>query len=390
MQIALAEQLKYYRRRDNRTQEDLALALGVTSQAVSRWETGTCYPDMELIPVIANYFGVSIDELFGYHGEREAKINDLVKKITEMNRQNNGVDLCVEECIRLAREGLVEFPGNESLMLCLASVLFNAGYVRHGEKHLTDENGYDTYDVEGNGSCAEWQEAIPLYEKVLETLPVGEKYHRALGELVQLYANTGKLEKADAKIAKAPGIGESRELLRLVAHRNKAGSAYHGKAILELAKTCAEVMVWSVMLNQKYLTDAEAEESIGNAIGVMKSACPDGNFGFYHQNMIWLTMYYSEFLWKVGKKEAAFEALDEALMHARALEKAFSATEVSYTAPLLRNLREPSYHAPEVEIAETLPVDWPWWQSPDYREVKAEMEADPRWKAWVEKTKDTY
>jgi transcriptional regulator with XRE-family HTH domain len=61
----LSEQIREFRRRDGRTQEDLANALGVTAQAVSRWEKGICYPDMEVMPSLANYFGVSIDELFG-------------------------------------------------------------------------------------------------------------------------------------------------------------------------------------------------------------------------------------------------------------------------------------------------------------------------------------
>ena len=66
MEVKLGEHLRSLRRRDGRTQEDLAAALDVTPQAVSRWENGSCYPDMALIPSMANYFGVTIDELFGY------------------------------------------------------------------------------------------------------------------------------------------------------------------------------------------------------------------------------------------------------------------------------------------------------------------------------------
>jgi len=74
---------------------------------------------MEMIPSIANYFGISIDELFGYDNERSKKINLLAEKIHAMNVQNNGVDINVDECIRLAREALIEFPGNETLIQSL-------------------------------------------------------------------------------------------------------------------------------------------------------------------------------------------------------------------------------------------------------------------------------
>ena len=65
MQLNIGTKIKELRRRDGRTQEALAEALGVTNQAVSRWESGGSYPDMEIVPAIANYFHVSIDELFG-------------------------------------------------------------------------------------------------------------------------------------------------------------------------------------------------------------------------------------------------------------------------------------------------------------------------------------
>ena len=80
MQLNIGTKIKELRRRDRRTQEALAEALGVTNQAVSRWESGGSYPDMEIVPAIANYFHVSIDELFGYHDDREDRIKNILEK----------------------------------------------------------------------------------------------------------------------------------------------------------------------------------------------------------------------------------------------------------------------------------------------------------------------
>ena len=178
MHLDLGQKIRELRQRDGRTQEALAEAIGVTSQAVSRWEANGGYPDMETIPSIANYFGVSIDELFGYSNERSKKIDELVAKIEQMNLQNNGEDINIDECISFARNALIEFPNNEKIMLCLASVLYNAGYVRYGEHHLSDDEGYDVMDVERHRTYAEWNEAILLYEKLLKTMENGEARQR--------------------------------------------------------------------------------------------------------------------------------------------------------------------------------------------------------------------
>ena len=70
MKLNIGESIRELRHACGKTQEMLANSLGVTAQAVSRWEAGATYPDMELIPSIANFFGISIDHLFGYSGER--------------------------------------------------------------------------------------------------------------------------------------------------------------------------------------------------------------------------------------------------------------------------------------------------------------------------------
>ena len=70
MQVKIGEKIKDLRKVTGRKQEDLATALGVTPQAVSRWEANGGYPDMEMIPSIANYFHITIDELFGYNNDR--------------------------------------------------------------------------------------------------------------------------------------------------------------------------------------------------------------------------------------------------------------------------------------------------------------------------------
>ena len=62
--INIGKNIKSFRRRCGFTQAYLAERLGISVQAVSKWENGTSMPDIMLLPEIARAFGVSIDELF--------------------------------------------------------------------------------------------------------------------------------------------------------------------------------------------------------------------------------------------------------------------------------------------------------------------------------------
>ncbi len=64
--IKINEQIAFLRKQKGLTQEELAGALGVTNQAVSKWESAQCCPDIGLLPDIAKLFNVSVDELIGY------------------------------------------------------------------------------------------------------------------------------------------------------------------------------------------------------------------------------------------------------------------------------------------------------------------------------------
>lgn len=62
----LAKKIKTLRKNKKMTQEELAEVLSVSSQAVSKWENCISAPDIELLPIIARYFGITMDELFDY------------------------------------------------------------------------------------------------------------------------------------------------------------------------------------------------------------------------------------------------------------------------------------------------------------------------------------
>ena len=63
--MTFAEIIVKYRKELGLTQEGLAQKLGVTNQAVSKWESGLSCPDIALLPQLADLFGITIDELFG-------------------------------------------------------------------------------------------------------------------------------------------------------------------------------------------------------------------------------------------------------------------------------------------------------------------------------------
>ncbi|MBQ1223319.1 MAG: helix-turn-helix transcriptional regulator, partial [Oscillospiraceae bacterium] len=61
MNINLGEKLKSLRKEKNVSQEKLAQYLNVSFQAVSKWENASTYPDIELLPEIARFFGITVD-----------------------------------------------------------------------------------------------------------------------------------------------------------------------------------------------------------------------------------------------------------------------------------------------------------------------------------------
>ena len=110
MSANLGDKIRQLRKGKGISQEVLAQYLGVSFQAVSKWETGTTLPDVTLIPAIASFFGVSTDELFDY------------------NR------LEAERRERILREGLKKYPGNDVI---LNNLLYTMAAPERGEEMVT-------------------------------------------------------------------------------------------------------------------------------------------------------------------------------------------------------------------------------------------------------------
>ncbi len=121
MAIKIGENIKKLRMERRVTQDMLANALMITPQAVSRWESGATCPDIECLPLIADYFSVSIDELLSYRlSEREEKLAEIKREAERLAE-----DGTVEERIAYMREALISYPFDDDLKLQLAVALYH-------------------------------------------------------------------------------------------------------------------------------------------------------------------------------------------------------------------------------------------------------------------------
>lgn len=92
--LKLNDQITFLRKQKGVTQEELANVLDVTNQAVSKWESAQCCPDIQLLPKIAKYFDVSIDELMGYS----------VEKLISEDKTTFAIDPKIDDAVRIAKE----------------------------------------------------------------------------------------------------------------------------------------------------------------------------------------------------------------------------------------------------------------------------------------------
>lgn len=90
----LGEQILKFRKEAGLTQEELGKSVGVSTQAVSRWECGGT-PDVELLPAIADRLHVSVDALFGRQGGEALDLKELLYHAI----QNAPKERCMEELL---------------------------------------------------------------------------------------------------------------------------------------------------------------------------------------------------------------------------------------------------------------------------------------------------
>ena len=118
-EIKIGVKIRLLRKKNDITQEKLAEHLGVTPQAVSRWESEICYPDIETLPLIADYFGVGMDELLCYDSaQKEAKVKDYLDNANYLVESDK-----LSDALSLLREAYAEIPSSFNIQLELAKTL---------------------------------------------------------------------------------------------------------------------------------------------------------------------------------------------------------------------------------------------------------------------------
>lgn len=84
----IAEKLKMLRKKNGLSQEELAEKLGVSRQAVSKWERAEASPDTENLIMIANIYGISLDHLFGINAENT--VTQILSENTDHTEKKRG------------------------------------------------------------------------------------------------------------------------------------------------------------------------------------------------------------------------------------------------------------------------------------------------------------
>jgi transcriptional regulator with XRE-family HTH domain len=347
MNVKIGKHIKELRNRDGVTQDALAEALGVTGQAISKWENGNGYPDIEHITPIANFFNVTIDQLFGHdRSESENKINEYCEKLDELHR--NWAD--VNTRIDLARQALAEFPAEEKLLVRLATALWEKWSDDASDECFLFVDGKTVYNFDKVRATEGWEEPAQIMEKLLAT-SIDDKIRSECRDiLIRLYGNIGEKEKV-YKLAEYCPDCKAANLF----------AAFNGIYEKE-ARENSQILLQDALLKLRVHLPRQTKDltlkakAIEKTIELHKFVFDDGNYAFLHVKMEHLYIDYADVLLQQERFDEVFSALENAYDHAKKfdayLDKLHKEGEVGYTSTFADSLKD---YSKDVYATKALP-----------------------------------
>lgn len=237
MQLLIGETIRCLRRQRNLTQEEMAAHLGISFQSISKWERGDGYPDITMLPALANYFGISVDRLLGMEEISKQAQYDHINTLWAQNNQS-GKHI---ENVRLMRQALKDDPNDALLLVQLSTSL---------EK------------LEGTPEekAAFLRESIALQEQILRYGEDSEIRGATMFNICFAYWKNGEKDKALEQAKKLPNLYKARENALVYFLEGDEKHAAAKEAIIPLA--------WAIAHHLSAL--AETEQNPAHRIRAVK------------------------------------------------------------------------------------------------------------------------
>ncbi len=230
MELMIGDKLKRLRRDRDLTQEEVATHLGISYQAISKWERGDGYPDIVMLPALAKYFEVSVDELIGMDEISSATKFD---EINEKWKENRVLGKHTEN-VELMRNALKTYPNNALLLMQLSASLERLDGTDRNKKEFL-------------------KESIMIQEQILRYGDDSEVRGAALFNIADAYYRYGDYKKAVDYAEKLPNLYKTREtaLVRILKDDTEKN---------KIAKSAIEPLAW--LLSYHLTALAETENNI--------------------------------------------------------------------------------------------------------------------------------
>ena len=310
MEINLKDTLRALRQKKNVTQEALAAHLGITQQSVGKWERGEGFPDITLLPRIALYFDVTVDELLDVG---KARIEEKIQAYQDESRRYKNIG-DIEKNLALWERAYDEFP-NDCRVMC---GLMNA------------------INAEAKYPCPNEDAAriISLGERILQESTDVELRESAIQTLCYTYHFMDEEENALRYANMGGSIHVTRQHLRAAVLKGEAGVKACQQYIESSISYASMQVRWMLQKGTFSLEDQIAAYQF--SIDLLKLLLSDGNVGFSAYD---LSQYYTDLSRCYAEQENAEKAVEALEQCAKYAIVTANLGALRYTAPMVNRLQ---------------------------------------------------